>query len=189
MQVTDNIGAVARTVLESLRTLFVWLGDLAIFYLIPLPKSLGEIGEKWDNSSYLQAVGFVILVAGTLVYARGDQEEEKNQVRSSFFSESCLPILRPCYITPPYKRWGVGRGVDMSLLGFPALWDKTLSSSSSSSSSQNLQAVADEGCHLEGPSPNQGTAYRGVYCIPEVLGHGSTLLGCFSFSCQSFLPC
>jgi len=79
VQVTDDIGAVARTVLESLRTLFVWLGDLAIFYIIPLPKSLGEIGEKWDNSSYLQAVGFAILVAGTLVYARGDQEEEKKQ--------------------------------------------------------------------------------------------------------------
>lgn len=57
----------------------MWLGDLAIFYIIPLPKSLGEIGEKWDRSSYLQAVGFAVLVAGTLVYARGDQEEEQRQ--------------------------------------------------------------------------------------------------------------
>jgi hypothetical protein len=31
--------------------------------------------------------------------------------------------------------------------------------------SRNLQAVANQGCHLEGLSPYMGTAYRGVYCI------------------------
>jgi hypothetical protein len=31
--------------------------------------------------------------------------------------------------------------------------------------SQNLQAVADQGCHLEGSSPYEGPGYRGVYCI------------------------
>jgi hypothetical protein len=36
---------------------------------------------------------------------------------------------------------GVGRGADMSLTGFYPLWDKFLS--------QNLRAVADQGCHLE----------------------------------------
>jgi hypothetical protein len=41
----------------------------------------------------------------------------------------------------------------MSLTGFHPLWDKILS--------QNLQAVADQGCHLEGSSPVKGTAYRG----------------------------
>jgi hypothetical protein len=35
---------------------------------------------------------------------------------------------------------GVGLGADMSLTGFHTLWDKILS--------QNLQAVADQGCHL-----------------------------------------
>lgn len=78
MQVTDNIGATARSVFESLRTLFVWLVDLGIFYL-PIPKSLGEVGEKWDNSSYLQAAGFAILVAGTVIYSKADQEEEHRQ--------------------------------------------------------------------------------------------------------------
>jgi hypothetical protein len=51
---------------------------------------------------------------------------------------------------------GVGRGADMSLARFLRLWDKILS--------QNLQAVADQGCHLEGSSSHKGTAYRGVYC-------------------------
>jgi hypothetical protein len=47
----------------------------------------------------------------------------------------------------------------MSLTGFQPLWDKMLS--------QNLQAVADQGCHLEGFSPYKGTAYRGVHCIKK----------------------
>jgi hypothetical protein len=44
----------------------------------------------------------------------------------------------------------------MSLTGFHPLWGKILS--------QTLQAVADQGCHLEGSAPYKGTAYRGVYC-------------------------
>jgi hypothetical protein len=44
----------------------------------------------------------------------------------------------------------------MSLTGFHPLWNKILS--------QNLQAVADQGCHLEGSSTYKGTAYRRVYC-------------------------
>jgi hypothetical protein len=56
----------------------------------------------------------------------------------------------------PLLAVGVGRAADMSLVGFHMLWDKILL--------QNLQAVADQGCHLEGSSPDKETAYRGVYC-------------------------
>jgi hypothetical protein len=42
----------------------------------------------------------------------------------------------------------------MSLTGFHPLWDKIIS--------QNPQAVADQGCHLQGSSPSKGTAYRGL---------------------------
>jgi hypothetical protein len=45
----------------------------------------------------------------------------------------------------------------MSLTGFHPLRDKILP--------QTLQVVADQGCNLEGSSPCEGTAYRGVYCI------------------------
>lgn len=66
--------------------------DLALFY-IPLPKGLGEIGEKWDKSSYIQALGFVILVIGTLIYGRGDEEEEKKQVCLQHSPQSYLIYL------------------------------------------------------------------------------------------------
>ena len=52
MFVTDQLGAVSRTVFESARTLFVWLGDLLLFYT---PLGAGRLGEAWDRSSYLQA--------------------------------------------------------------------------------------------------------------------------------------
>lgn len=58
MFVTDEIGAVARTVLETMRTLFVWMVDLLLYYT---PLGLGRLGEKWDNYSYLQAVGYAAL--------------------------------------------------------------------------------------------------------------------------------
>jgi hypothetical protein len=48
----------------------------------------------------------------------------------------------------------------MSFTGFHPLWDKILS--------QKLQAVADQGCHLEGSSLYKGTAYEGVYCIGKI---------------------
>ena len=62
MFVTDEIGAVARTVLETMRTLFVWMVDLLLYYT---PLGMGRLGEKWDNYSYLQAVGYVALPATT----------------------------------------------------------------------------------------------------------------------------
>ena len=49
MFVTEELGAVSRTVFESARTLFVWLGDLLLFYTLD-----GRLGEGWDRSSYLQ---------------------------------------------------------------------------------------------------------------------------------------
>ena len=50
MFVTSELGAITRTVLESARTLFVWLGDLALFYTL----RDGKLGEAWDRSSYVQ---------------------------------------------------------------------------------------------------------------------------------------
>lgn len=51
MFVTEELGAVSRTVFESARTLFVWLTDLLLFYT---PLGFGRLGEAWDRSSYLQ---------------------------------------------------------------------------------------------------------------------------------------
>lgn len=72
MCVTGHLGAVFRTVLETSRTLFVWLVDLILFYT---PLGLGKLGESWSSSSWMQAGGFCVLVAGTVIYGKGDEEE------------------------------------------------------------------------------------------------------------------
>lgn len=64
MEVTNNLSAVSRVIIETLRTLFVWLCDLILFYLI----SGGRLGEPWTPYSFLQAFGFCLTVAGTVCY-------------------------------------------------------------------------------------------------------------------------
>lgn len=54
MMVTDHLGAVFRTVLETMRTLFVWLLGLLLFYT---PLGMGTLGESWTAWSFLQAAG------------------------------------------------------------------------------------------------------------------------------------
>lgn len=64
MEVTNNLSAVARVIIETLRTLFVWLCDLVLFYVI----SGRRLGEAWTEYSWIQAAGFALTVAGTVVY-------------------------------------------------------------------------------------------------------------------------
>ena len=54
MMVTSHLGAVFRTVLETMRTLFVWLLGLLLYYT---PLGMGRLGESWTVWSYLQAAG------------------------------------------------------------------------------------------------------------------------------------
>lgn len=64
MEVTDSLSAVHRVVIETLRTLCVWLVDLVIYYII----TDGTLGEKWTAYSYLQLAGFALLFIGTILY-------------------------------------------------------------------------------------------------------------------------
>jgi drug/metabolite transporter (DMT)-like permease len=95
MCVTGHLGAVFRTVLETTRTLFVWLVDLLLFYT---PLGFGKLGESWSRFSLIQAVGFCILVCGTLIYGRGDEVEEK-EIVAEMAAEAGQPIEAPA--TPP----------------------------------------------------------------------------------------
>ncbi|BDA42835.1 Solute carrier family 35 member F6 [Coccomyxa sp. Obi] len=79
MCVTGELGAVFRTVLETMRTMFVWLVDLLLFYT---PLGLGKLGESWSVYSFIQAAGFAVLVCGTLVYSKGDSKEEEEELQA-----------------------------------------------------------------------------------------------------------
>lgn len=62
--VTKQLSAVMRSILESCRTLGVWVASLALYYGFHDSKA----GERWTNWSFLELLGFALLVYGTLVY-------------------------------------------------------------------------------------------------------------------------
>jgi hypothetical protein len=84
MCVTGHLGAVFRTVLETTRTLFVWLVDLLLFYT---PLGEGKLGEAWTRYSWVQAAGFVVLVAGTIIYGKGDEAEVAAEIAEGAYDE------------------------------------------------------------------------------------------------------
>jgi drug/metabolite transporter (DMT)-like permease len=65
MAVTSNLSAVHRTMMEASRTLGIWLIDLCVHYLINKDISFGE---AWMPYSYVQLIGFLVLLSGQSVY-------------------------------------------------------------------------------------------------------------------------
>jgi drug/metabolite transporter (DMT)-like permease len=71
MTVTSQLSAVHRTMLEATRTAGIWAIDLFVYYCVPGPKPGEHIsfGEAWMPYSWLQLLGFGLLVVGQLVYS------------------------------------------------------------------------------------------------------------------------
>jgi hypothetical protein len=83
LSVTGSFSAVFRTVLDSMRTLFIWLVELALFY-----EHVGDLGASWTIYSPLKAVGFMIVVAATLLYANADKRLKAKQIESQDVAET-----------------------------------------------------------------------------------------------------
>lgn len=64
MEVTNALSASHRVVMETLRTVAIWVADLFLFYVV----TNGKFGEEWTNYSYVQIIGFLLLVAGSVMY-------------------------------------------------------------------------------------------------------------------------
>jgi len=86
MMVMKHLGAVFRAVSRNLQACFVWLIDLALFYgLGPQGFGYGPVGEPWKGrGSWLQLLGFVIMTAGVLTYAYGNELQQKAAKKSNF---------------------------------------------------------------------------------------------------------
>jgi drug/metabolite transporter (DMT)-like permease len=65
MMVTQQYSAVIRTIMEALRTLFIWMTDLFIYYAVDKHH-----GEKLSAWSVLELFGFATLIFGTVVYRK-----------------------------------------------------------------------------------------------------------------------
>ena len=71
MLVTNITNAVMRTIIESMRTLCIWIVQLIIYYSLE-GKEYGNhhpsIGETWSDWSFMQLGGFLLLFTGMLIY-------------------------------------------------------------------------------------------------------------------------
>eukprot|EP00871_Galdieria_phlegrea_P002518 jgi/Galph1/3267/GphlegSOOS_G1903.1 len=66
MNVTKLSSSVFRTLLETMRTMIVWIVDIFLYYIV----SNGRFGEPWTEYSFLQVIGFTLLVIGTFQYSQ-----------------------------------------------------------------------------------------------------------------------
>ncbi|KAL0204774.1 hypothetical protein P9112_000081 [Eukaryota sp. TZLM1-RC] len=63
MTVTSESTSVVRTILEAIRTVFIWLVGLFIYYFIT-----PQFGERWTRWSFLQLFGFFVLSYSMFIY-------------------------------------------------------------------------------------------------------------------------
>lgn len=65
--VTGALSAVHRVMLEAFRTSIVWVFGLGVHYLV---DSASPYGESWTAYSWLELVGFGVLMVGQVVYGQ-----------------------------------------------------------------------------------------------------------------------
>jgi hypothetical protein len=66
MVVTQQTSSVVRTIFEAVRTAFIWIVNLLIFYLFA-PDTV--YGEQWTTYSWIQLAGFMLLTFASQVYS------------------------------------------------------------------------------------------------------------------------
>ncbi|BDA48956.1 probable solute carrier family 35 member F6 at N-terminal half [Coccomyxa sp. Obi] len=69
LMVTQVLGSVFRAVMLTARTASVWAVDLLLYGMLPPDLN---VGEAWVSpASWIQLLGFSLLLAGTIIYAQG----------------------------------------------------------------------------------------------------------------------
>merc|ERR1712187_177342 len=65
IQVTAALSAVHRMMMDASRTMVRWAFGLYVHYQV---SSSSKFGESWNDYSYMQLVGFAVLVVGQSIY-------------------------------------------------------------------------------------------------------------------------
>ncbi|OHT05480.1 putative integral membrane protein [Tritrichomonas foetus] len=71
MFVTNITNAVMRTIIESMRTLCIWIVQVILYYSLEgtdYGNHHPSIGESWSKWSFMQLSGFLLLFTGMLIY-------------------------------------------------------------------------------------------------------------------------
>jgi len=101
MEIAKVLSAVHRSLINSCRTVLVWVGDILLYYVF----TGHDFGESWTRWSFMQLGGFVLLVAGTVVYGSAGtaakslpsaeylQENEKHYTQTTTTTITTTAIL------------------------------------------------------------------------------------------------
>ena len=65
LNISQHVSSLTRAVTDSLRTIIIWLFFIILYY-----QTNGQIGEPWNQYSYFEVIGFILLILGTLIYAK-----------------------------------------------------------------------------------------------------------------------
>lgn len=96
--VTKYLNAIVRSILEAVRTLGVWIAGLFMYYVFHW-QSTGTPGEAWTPYSWLELLGFVIMVYGTMAYKKfvrfpfSSLYQEDPSVQKSFYQSPYMSSL------------------------------------------------------------------------------------------------
>lgn len=63
--------AVNSTIMEGMRTLLIWITEIALFYILRGSDYGNEhpsVGEEWNIFSWIQLIGFIFLIFGTFLF-------------------------------------------------------------------------------------------------------------------------
>lgn len=62
LSVSKTLSTIHRTLIDACRTILVWITSIILGYMGT------PFGEKWGKWSFLQVIGFLFLIFGTLIY-------------------------------------------------------------------------------------------------------------------------
>ena len=71
--ITNNSSALSRMIFDQLTIIIVWIIQIFIFFYIKyfnLNKKFLKTGEEWNNMSYLQLFGFILMIYGILIFKK-----------------------------------------------------------------------------------------------------------------------
>lgn len=90
IQVTAALSAVHRMMMDASRTMVIWAFGLYVHYYVS-PTS--KCGESWNDYSYVQLAGFVVLLLGQTIYG--------GILKVPIFTYPTLPPPDPAAFTSP----------------------------------------------------------------------------------------
>lgn len=95
-QISQQLSAVHRNLVSAVRTVLVWVGSIILYYTTKDDSTV--YGEQWTNWSLLELAGFIVLVAGTVLYSYAgilaSKAQAEDELLKGEFSKS------PDYVVP-----------------------------------------------------------------------------------------